>query len=56
MPTLNLKCHNFTQERNLNRKCISETPVSSNEEDQSLPVEVQVKEHTLKADRSDDQR
>jgi hypothetical protein len=57
MYTLNLKCRILLlQERNPNRKCISEIPVSNNEEDQSLPVEVQVKEHTLKTDNNDDQR
>jgi hypothetical protein len=44
------------QEKDSDRNCISEIPVSSNEEDQSLPVEVQVKEHILRSDSSDDQR
>ncbi|KDR19433.1 hypothetical protein L798_06207 [Zootermopsis nevadensis] len=42
------------KERNPNRKCISEIPVSSNEEDQGLLVEVQVEEHSLMTDSSDD--
>lgn len=55
MPTLSLKCDVLLlQERNPNRKCISEIPVSSNEEDQGLPVEVQVEEHSLMTDSSDD--
>jgi hypothetical protein len=57
IPALNNKCHILLlQDRNTKTKRISEIPVSSNEEDQGIPVEVQVKEHTLKPHRSDGQR
>jgi hypothetical protein len=57
MPASKLKFQIFLlQEKDPDRNCISEIPVSSNEEDQSLPVEVQVKEQILRSDNSDDQR
>jgi hypothetical protein len=57
MPTSKLKFHIFLQqEKDPDRNYISEIPVSCNEEDQSLPVEVQVKEHSLKSNNSNDQR
>jgi hypothetical protein len=55
MPASKLKFQIFLQqEKDPDRNCISEIPVSINEENQSLPVEVQVKEH--RSDNSDDQR
>jgi hypothetical protein len=44
------------QEEDCDRKCVSEIPVRSNEDDQSLPVEVQVRELMTKSDSSVDQR
>jgi hypothetical protein len=57
MPASKLKFLVFLQQgKDSDKNCISEIPVSSNEENQSLPVEVQVKEHILRSDSSDDQR
>jgi hypothetical protein len=44
------------QDKDPDQNCISDIPVNSNEESQSIPVEVQVKEHVLKPDNSDGQR
>jgi hypothetical protein len=44
------------QEEDCNRKYVSEIPVKSNEENQSLPVEVQVRELVTKSDSSVDKR
>ena len=57
MSALNLIFHVFLlQEEDCDRKCVSEIPVRSNEDDQSLPVEVQVRELMTKSDSSVDQR
>jgi hypothetical protein len=54
---LNLMSHILLlQEEDCNRKYVSEIPVKSNEENQSLPVEVQVRELMTKSDNSVDQR
>lgn len=57
MHVLNLMSHILLlQEEDCNRKYVSEIPVKSNEENQSLPVEVQVRELMTKSDNSVDQR
>lgn len=57
MPALNLIfCILLLQEEDCNRKCVSEIPVKSNEENQSLPVEVQVRELLTKSDNNVDHR
>jgi hypothetical protein len=57
MHALNLIFHILLlQEEDCDRKCISEIPFKSNEEDQSMPVEVQVRELMTKSDKSVDQR
>lgn len=57
MPALNLIFHILLlQEEDCNRKSVSEIPVKSNEENQSLPVEVQVRELMTKSGKSVDQR
>jgi hypothetical protein len=57
MPASKLKFQIFLQqEKGPDKNCISEIRGSSNEEDQSLPVEVQVKEQILSSDNSDGQR
>jgi len=57
VPALNLIFYILLlQEEDYNRKCVSEIPVKSNEENQSLPVEVQVRELMTKSDNSVNQR
>lgn len=57
MLALNLIFHILLlQEEDYDRKCVPEIPVKSNEDDQSLPVEVQVRELMTKSDHSVDQR
>lgn len=57
MPALNLIFDVLLlQEEDCNRKCVSEIPVKSNEENQSLPVEVQVRELLTKSDNNVDHR
>lgn len=57
MPALNIIFYILLlQEEDCNRKYVSEIPVKSNEENQSLPVEVQVRELVTKSDSSVDKR
>jgi hypothetical protein len=57
VPALNLIFYVLLlQEEDCNRKCVSEIPVKSNEENQSLPVEVQVRELLTKSDNNVDHR
>jgi len=57
VPALNLILYVLLlQEEDCNRKCVSEIPVKSNEENQSLPVEVQVRELLTKSDNNVDHR
>jgi hypothetical protein len=57
VPALNLIFHILLlQEEDCNRKYISEIPVKTNEENQSLPVEVQVRELVTTSDNSVDKR
>jgi hypothetical protein len=57
VPILNLIFHILLlQEEDCDRKCISEIPVKSNEEEHSMPVEVQVRELITKSDNSVGQR
>jgi hypothetical protein len=57
MHTCKLKFQIFLQqEKDPDQNFISDIPVNSNEDGQSLPVEMQDKEHILTSDNSDDQR
>jgi hypothetical protein len=57
VPTLHLIFHILLlQEEDCDRKCISEITVERNEEDQSMPVEVQFRELMTKSDSSVHQR